>query len=70
MEDLMTKEKKIQMICKDCRYFFPVTVPQNTGVCKRKPPVPVHCTIKEQIDTVWPLLAEGDWCGEFKSKQA
>lgn len=57
--------------CENCRYFSPES--NGGGECRRHAPAPsaVRHQSRRDDDTVsiegwWPIVSEGDWCGEFE----
>lgn len=56
--------------CEKCR-FYRETLSER-GLCKRRSPVRVRQTYKDETDSecyfvaVWPEVEKTDWCGEFE----
>lgn len=65
--------------CQNCRYWLGLGDGRPTGFCRRHAPRPVLARneapeggrdgIRDAIasETVWPLTARDDWCGEYRS---
>jgi hypothetical protein len=64
--------------CKDCFYFEPfgtqglVAQKRPTGKCRRNAPTPSFVsgvrTVRRDPDN-WPVVAEDDWCGEYRARK-
>ena len=64
--------------CKECIYYAPCFAPGTGGggvitlmhgECRLHPPVSTVLKDSEGLwehSTDWPIVVEGDWCGEFK----
>ena len=48
------------MHCGDCRFWH-----QPATQCRRNAPLPVRGQ-QGTLDTAWPHVASGDWCGEYQ----
>jgi hypothetical protein len=60
--------------CARCRFFRPTT--KSLGRCHRYAPRGVvviaqrtHAEVRGGPETIWPPVAESDWCGEYESNQ-
>jgi len=54
--------------CVSCRFFWPATNrDDDTGVCRRYPPVPLSATNDEDVVIAWPIVAADDFCGEQRN---
>jgi len=51
-------------ICKDCHYARPVS--ETAVACRRFPPTITEAT-GNTVTTYFPLLANEEWCGEWKA---
>lgn len=52
----------MNVTCDEC-FFFEAIVKEQTGLCRRYPPVNVA-----GADPQWVEVNNTDWCGEFKDK--
>lgn len=48
--------------CKTCSFFL-IEPKDDLGFCRRYPPTLIN--IEDELDSVFPVVAESDWCGEF-----
>ena len=49
-------------VCGSCRYYEgPVGIMATEGTCHRYPPSDIRPDFRR-----WPLVATGDWCGEYQ----
>lgn len=57
----MTNPMPTRYVCGKCTYH-------HNGQCHRHPPraIPVPCGDGWLVQTVWPVTADGDWCGDFQ----
>ncbi len=69
----MSKIKKTACVCKNCKWWFE-SVPKKqetprgieaVAECRRFPPTILHL-INQGYSTLFPLMGEGAFCGEFK----
>jgi hypothetical protein len=53
-------------LCENCVYWEAIEGPRETdGRCHRHAP---SVALNPDVNTVWPLTAPGDWCGEWKEQ--
>ena len=70
------KGDPLKASCQDCRFFGATGgQAQGNGQCRRYPPTIPNSPKADSIDLtlrtgVWPMVASGSWCGEFKAQQA
>lgn len=60
--------KDQEQYCSNCRFFVPDEQEPEGGTCHYHAPRPVLSgnLMDEGIDTVWPWVASGDWCGRWE----
>lgn len=59
--------------CRDCDFFERVQGQSDNGECHRNPPQIVSQSRDDGaswVDSAWPDVDGGAWCGEFKPKDA
>lgn len=54
------------MTCLSCRYFAPENL--GSGRCHRFPPTVIQIGEPHRRRACFPLVGEGDWCGEHREK--
>lgn len=59
--------------CGNCAYFKRVSVGQQGGLCRARPPVPLMVGMAQNpmtkepfpvINTYWPQIPDSEWCGD------
>ena len=53
--------------CFNCK-FWENHEPAPVGECRRHAPVLIWNHVEDLVDSVWPVVDESDWCGEFQEK--
>ncbi len=55
--------------CCTCAYW---DVAGSVGLCRRRAPISYLCGLSEDFEAVagWPMTAERDWCGDWRSASA
>ena len=60
--------------CESCDHFDRIT-DTDEGFCRAHPPVPFYQVEldgsgRNNFETLWPVVKEKNWCGEFKIKMS
>jgi len=59
-----TGDRLMSKSCKKCRHFHQFTN-YESGHCRRYPPVVLDTKEEGLESTVWPVVNEEHWCGEY-----